>query len=124
METITAAQYREMIATPAAHAQAWRKYRNVPTKLDDIRFDSKREAERWADLVLLQRGGTIEKLERQVTFDLIVNGVKVGKVRPDFTYIEGDTVVAEDSKGHQTEAHKLRWRLAQALYPLIEWRLS
>lgn len=119
-EVITAAQYRQM----AAHAQIWRKYRNQPQVIDGQRFDSKREARRHYVLAGMQQRGEIEKLERQVTFDLIVNGILVGRIRPDWTYIEHDKVVAEDAKGKQTDIHKLRWKLAQALFPLIEWRLS
>jgi hypothetical protein len=33
------------------------KYRATPIILDGIRFDSKREAKRWAELQLLQRAG-------------------------------------------------------------------
>lgn len=121
-ETITAAQYRELTVRP--FADVWRKYRNKPTMLDGKRFDSKREAYRHAALEVLERVGRIEKLERQVSFDLVVQGVKVGRIKPDWTYIEDGHVVAEDSKGVQTDVHRLRWKLAKVLYPQIEWRLS
>lgn len=124
--TMSIHEYRSLVDRQAAHAATWRKYRNVPQVVDGQRFDSKREANRHAELVLLLQGGRIEKLERQVTFPLVVEGVKVGSIRPDWTYIDvdNDLVIAEDSKGHQTDVHKLRWKLAKVLYPLIEWRLS
>ncbi len=97
-------------------------------------FDSVREYERHLVLLDMQRKGDIRKLERQVTFNLIVNGVKVGSVRPDWTYEkdQGEGLrlshrwveVAEDAKGFQTPDHKTRWKLAKALYPQYDWRLS
>ena len=54
-----------------------RKYKNVPTIVDGIRFDSKKEANRDAELRLLQRAGHITNLQRQVPFDLIVDEVAV-----------------------------------------------
>jgi hypothetical protein len=120
-ETMTAAEYLERAL---AHGHAWRKYRNVPTTVGAEHFDSKREAARHQDLLTLQRAGNIQQLERQVTFPLVVNGVKVGSIRPDWTYIEDGVVVADDCKGHQTDVHKLRWKLAKACYPQILWRLS
>ncbi|MBS0219160.1 MAG: DUF1064 domain-containing protein [Proteobacteria bacterium] len=119
-EVITAEQYRRQVA----HTQIWRKFRNQPQVIDGQRFDSKREARRHYVLADMEQRGEIEKLERQVTFDLVVNGVLVGRIRPDWTYIEGDKVIAEDCKGAKPAVWQLRWKLAQALYPLIEWRLS
>jgi hypothetical protein len=101
-----------------------RKYRNVPTVLDGQRFDSKREAKRHAELTLLQRAGQITNLQRQVTFPLVVEGKRVGSVRPDWTYTEGGKAVAEDAKGVQTQSHKIRWKLAKVLYPDWTWVLS
>ena len=47
---------------------AWKgysKYRNKKTELDGIAFDSKREAERYAELKLLERAGEISYLQLQ-----------------------------------------------------------
>lgn len=48
-----------------------RKYKNNPVELDGIKFDSKREARRYAELKLLERAGEITGLQRQVKFELI-----------------------------------------------------
>lgn len=104
-----------------------RKYGNRPTTTAVGHFDSKAEADRHADLELLQRAGAIRDLRRQVTFPLVVNGVKIGNVRPDWTYTEGDgSKVAEDHKGGglQTPVHRLRWKLAKVLYPEWRWVIS
>ncbi len=95
-------------------------------------FDSVKEYERHLVLLDMQKRHEIFDLERQVTFKLIVNGIVVGNVRPDWTYQEwyrsyGNHLhrrVAEDAKGYQTPDHKTRWKLAKALYPSIDWRLS
>lgn len=135
-ETITAAQLnaelnngnrelRQAFARLWGRSRKTNKYGNVRvTTATGEKFDSKREATRHGQLELLARAGTISKLERQVTFDLIVNGILVGRVRPDWTYIEKGVVVAEDSKGYQTRDHKTRWKLAKALFQQVDWRLS
>lgn len=76
-----------------------RKYRNVPTIVDGVSFDSKAEARRWGELKLLQRAGEIADLQLQPSFDLIVNGVKVCAYRGDFGYfrVNGPRVI-EDVK--------------------------
>ena len=58
---------------------AWRNYRPKAgnkygakkIEVDGLIFDSKKEANRWRELQLLQRAGEISKLERQCRFLLI-----------------------------------------------------
>lgn len=50
----------------------YKKYNNIKTKtFDGIEFDSKKEAQRWTELKLLERAGEITNLQRQVTYLLI-----------------------------------------------------
>ena len=42
------------------------KYGNKKVQHGGIEFDSQKEAERWAELTLLQRGKAITELDRQV----------------------------------------------------------
>ena len=100
------------------------KYKNVPTVVDGVRFDSKKEARRDAELKLLERAGQISMLHRQRSFDLMVNGKKICRYVGDWAYIENHKAVVEDAKGHQTPAFRIKWALAKALFPEIEWRLS
>lgn len=108
------------------------KYRNVPTVVDGVRFASKAEAKRDGELRLIERAGNIRNLQRQPKFDLFVNGQKVCRYISDWTYEEWDgrfvcgiwRRVAEDKKGTQTAAFKIKFALAKALHPEIEWRLS
>lgn len=47
------------------------KFGNKKTTVDGILFDSKKEADRYRELKLMERLGTIRDLQRQVTFELI-----------------------------------------------------
>lgn len=49
-----------------------RKYYNIKTKTTDgLVFDSHKEAQRWEQLLLLQKAGKIVELQRQVKFELL-----------------------------------------------------
>lgn len=107
-----------------------RKYGNKPTVVDGIRFASKAEAKRDAELQLLQKADKIHCLNRQPIYDLYVNGRKVCRYVGDWSYRDGPArehnspLVVEDCKGHQTREFKIKWALAKALYPDIDWRMS
>ena len=88
-----------------------RKYRNTTTTVDGIRFDSRKEANRYCELQLMQRAGEISELRRQVVFTLIPAQYVAGKCaeRPvkyvaDFVYVDNATgkTVVEDVKSDAT----------------------
>lgn len=88
------------------------KYGNKKVTVDGIKFDSVKEANRWQELLLLQRAGEITYLERQVRFTLIPSQNKNGRCieRPvvyiaDFKYWDNQTgeVVVEDVKSKATK---------------------
>lgn len=96
------------------------KYRAVPIDTADGHFDSMGEYARWEDLKLMQRGGLISGLKRQVKFELIPKQKsKDGKnVQPveyvaDFRYFDKRTNqwVTEDFKGMRTDVYKLKKKL-------------
>jgi hypothetical protein len=89
-----------------------RKYRNVPTIVDGIRFDSKAEAARWQELKIMQVGGLISGLHRQVRYDLFA-GIKYVS---DFEYERDGRLVTEDVKGIQTPVFKLKAKLFRERY--------
>jgi len=102
-----------------------RKYRNVPTEVDGIKFPSKRQANRYRELKLMEKHGAIIGLELERWFDLVVNGVRVAKYRADFTYAEvirkaPDTdeivEVVEDSKGFRTRDYRIKKKLMKAIH--------
>lgn len=101
-----------------------RKYRNKPfTDAEGIRWDSIAEHRRWCELKLLEKAGEIRNLERQMTIPLVVNGVKICALRPDFAWFEGQKRVYGDAKGFETRDWKIKWKLAKAIFPSIEWRV-
>lgn len=92
------------------------KYRNVKTVVDGITFDSKKEAARYQELKLMERAGEIEGLELQPSYELIVNGQKVGKYIGDFRYLCEGREVVEDSKGVKTPVYNLKKKLMKAIH--------
>ena len=92
-------------------------------------FDSRKEYRRWKELCLLQRGGAISDLRRQITYPLIPEqrepdttgprgGVRRGKMleRPveyvaDFVYQKDGQTVVEDSKGVRTPDYIIKRKL-------------
>lgn len=108
-----------MKPAPAAwRGPAVRKYRNIPTEVDGIRFDSKREAARWSQLKLMERAGYITDLERQVRYPLNVNGVQICNYICDFKYIRNGAPVVEDSKGVRTKDYIIKAKLMKAIHGL------
>lgn len=62
------------------------KYGAIATWVDGIRFPSKKEAERYVMLKRWESEGRIKNLERQVAYDIEVNGIKVCRYIADFRY--------------------------------------
>lgn len=103
MNTLSRQEYREQ-----AKAKKTRKYRNTPTIIDGIRFDSKREGRRYCELRVLERAGDISALRRQPKYVLITEGVEVGQYVGDFEYVDkSGTLVTEDIKSPATARIRL-----------------
>ena len=106
----------------AAYQKAWKnnrrpqKYGNVTVESTDGFFDSKAEYTRWCQLKLLERGGVIRNLERQVRFSFDLNGVHICNYFADFAYFENDERVIEDRKGVETDVFKLKAKMMLAFY--------
>lgn len=97
------------------------KYNSKKTVLDGQIFDSKKEANRYKELRLLEKAGEIKDLRTQVKFKLIPaqRDEATGKVierecsyKADFVYYEedGETVV-EDVKGYRTKEYIIKRKL-------------
>ena len=94
------------------------KYKAKKTIVDGIEFDSKKEAERYRELVLLERAGQIQNLRRQVKYVLLpaqytsdIVGVRGGRRKgkviereccyiADFVYEVPVSTSYENSDGH------------------------
>ncbi|PBB75190.1 hypothetical protein CK227_10385 [Mesorhizobium sp. WSM4308] len=95
-----------------------RKYRNVPTVIDGIRFASKKEAYRYCELKLLEKAGEISGLRLQPRYPLTVNGLHVATYVSDFEYTDKNSnrLVTEDAKGVRTRDFINKAKLFHALY--------
>lgn len=109
------------------------KYHNKKVKIGDMVFDSRKEARRYNELVLLQRAGEISDLKRQVEIELIPNQYiieerysKSGKrlkdkmillerkvcYVADFVYKDKDGMeIVEDTKGIKTPDYILKRKM-------------
>lgn len=100
------------------------KYHSKRITRDGITYDSVKEYRRHIELLLLQRAGAIQELERQVKFELLPaqyeegNGKKRGKCLEravsyvaDFVYIENGAKVVEDTKGFKTKDYIIKRKL-------------
>lgn len=85
------------------------------------KLDSLIEAERFAQLWILQHQGKIADLQCQVTIPLRVNGILVTRYRVDFRYrdlVHGNKQVFEDVKppGFMTDLAKVKIKLFNAVH--------
>lgn len=104
------------------------KYQNKKTVINGIEFDSRKEANRYRDLLLLQRVGAIQHLRRQVRYELIpaqyetVKDFKTGKPKrvciergcdyvADFVYQKDEQTVVEDVKGVRPPVYIVKRKL-------------
>ena len=105
------------------------KYRAVPTVIDGVRFASKKEARRFAELKLLEKAGEITGLLLQPRYDLYVVGngagnepagyqAQIGCYVADFTYFDrrSQRVVVEDTKGFKTRLYRWKKKHVEAQY--------
>ena len=107
------------------------KYRAKKTEIDGITFDSKREAERYCELKLMQKAGLINQLELQPKFVLQEGFKKNGKaIRPitykaDFMYWDNKLkqTIIEDVKGFETKEFKLKRKIFEANYPELSLKI-
>lgn len=105
------------------------KYHSRKIKANGLVFDSKKEYRRYCQLKLLEKGGVITDLQRQVKFVLIPaqrepdtigkrGGTIKGKViekecsyYADFVYCENGNKIVEDTKGIRTADYIIKRKL-------------
>jgi hypothetical protein len=95
------------------------KYRAVPTIVDNIRFHSKKEANRYSELKLLQKAGEISNLALQPSWPLRCGDKTIGKYVGDFAYNPKEhpwTWVVEDVKGMKTPLYRWKKKHFEAQY--------
>ena len=114
-------QLRELAGAPKEN-----KYHAKKTEVDGIRYDSKKEANRYQELLMLERAGQIKDLRRQVRYELQEGfiGISGKLVRPiyyvaDADYYEGGKHIVEDVKSPatKTKTYLIKRKLFRKLYP-------
>lgn len=106
-----------------------KKYGNAAAQVDGKLFDSRKEANRYMELLIMQRAGKISNLRTQVKYILIPEqrelppegSKKLGKVierecayLADFAYEDledGGKTVVEDTKGFRTKEYIIKRKL-------------
>lgn len=101
------------------------KYHAKKTILDGMVFDSRREANRYAELKLLQRAGKIKNLRRQVPFELIPSqdGERAVKYIADFVYEENGKEIVEDVKGFRPKDYIIKRKLMLWVHGIKVWEV-
>ena len=112
---ITADEYVRMVKK-AEKAEKGHKYRNTPTEVDGIKFDSKAEARRYGELMLMMAAGEIGQVILQPRFVIAINGTKICTYVGDFEYHRRGVRVIEDVKGVKTPAYRIKKKLMLAVH--------
>ncbi len=103
------------------------KYHAKKTECNGLVFDSKKEATRYNELLLLEKGGIIKELELQKKFEIVPKTDKVRRARfyvADFVYTKDGVKIIEDVKSPITKknpVYSLKKALVQWQYPDFEF---
>lgn len=123
-------RYDELPLDPAFRPKGRSKYQNIPTQVGSLKFDSRLEAARYGELLLLQAAGEIQELEAdkaRLRFALRVPSIMAGEgpeatichYEADFTYKTKDgRQVVEDVKSPATRTplYRVKRKLFRACY--------
>lgn len=97
--------------------QVKRKYNNVKQTYNGYSYDSKKEANKAAELDLLLRGKKIKGWDRQERIELRgENGSLICHYKPDFTiyHLDGTTELLEiKSPATMTPVFRIKWKLLE-----------
>jgi hypothetical protein len=106
-------------ASPSAAGGKRSKYGNIRTEVNGLKFDSKKEAKRYSELIILEKTVLIRDLICQPAYPLIVGGEQVAKYVADFRYMVEGRVVIEDVKSESTAknaVYRLKNKMFHACY--------
>lgn len=115
--------------SPAPAAAKTSKYASQKVEHGGEKFDSKKEARRWAELERMAAAGQITDLRRQVAFVLAPAVLLAGEARKkpairywaDFVYLIGGVLTVEDCKSAPTRklpAYRLKRHLMKTVLGL------
>ena len=114
------------------HIKHRNKYGNIKVNFRGMKFDSKKEARRYQELLGRELAGEITTLSQQPKY-VLQEGFRYGDgkwIFPitctwDFRYVEKGNLVVEDVKSTATakgEAYRLRIKLFRDNYPEVDFR--
>lgn len=100
------------------------KFGNIPTEVNGIVFQSKKEAKYYIELLMLQRCGVVKTIDLQPVYLLqeafTKNGKKFQKIEyiADFEseYTDGHVEIV-DTKGVKTKEFRIKQKLFEYKYP-------
>lgn len=106
------------------------KHNNKKTVIDGITFDSKKEAEYYCKLKILEKAGEIKEFGIQPKYELQPTFRKNGKTHRSITYIadfiitnnDGTTDIV-DVKGFETDVFKIKQKLFEYKYPELSLKV-
>ena len=104
------------------------KYHNTIIEYNNIKFDSIKEKNRYVGLKQLEDLGVIKDLKLQTKFELQPHFEYQGKtIRAinyiaDFTYIQDNKLIVEDTKGFKTKEYLLKKKMLLYKYKDIEFK--
>ena len=109
-------------------AETTSKYHSKKVMVDNIKFDSKREGDRYIQLKMLEKAKLIKDLELQKTFELQPTFKKNGKTYrkivyiADFCYFDNHLgkYIVEDVKGYKTKEYALKKKMFEYIYKDLE----
>ena len=94
---------------------------------EKVTFDSKKEAKRFDELLILAKQGIIKNLTLQPEFEIIPTikweKVTLRKIKyiADFKYEKDNKIIVEDVKGFKTKEYQLKKRLFLLQNPNLEF---
>lgn len=92
-------------------------------EIDGLKFSSLKEGGRYRTLKLMRDIGEISGLNTQKSYDLMVEGKKIGVYRADFVYEKDGKTHIEDVKGYRSGKSpayllfSLKWKIMRATHP-------
>lgn len=96
------------------------KYGNKKIIVDNIKFDSKKEASRYQELKLLEKAKMIEDLRLQVRLEIVPKqkGERNVVYVADFMYFDKtlNKCIIEDTKGFKTKDYIIKRKLVKLKY--------
>ena len=119
---LTESQYQEYFGKKT------NKYHNTKAEYNGIKFDSIKEKNRYVGLKQLEDLKIIKDLKLQVKFELQpsyqYNGKTIRAINyyADFTYIQDDKLIVEDTKGFKTKEYLLKKKMLLYKYKDIEFK--